>query len=192
VNTAFSNYLILFLLIKTDRHFFIIYLNEMSIIACEKIPIFDKINSLNIYIGDIVAVTSLKILNNVDIVISLVEIPTNETKVNYFIFPLEDRRDVNISSLFERTNEIIENNKDKKILINCYNGVSRSVTILLAYFISIGITLKDGLDKLKNRKQYSKPNIGFMRQLLKYEKEIIGKNSLNLNEFISITSVRSK
>lgn len=159
----------------------------MSIIACEKIPIFDKITE-NIYIGDIVASTSSKILNNVDIVISLIEIPTNETKINYFIFPLEDRRDVNISLLFDKTNEIIDANKDKKILINCYNGVSRSVTILLAYFISIGITLKDGLDKLKNRKQYSKPNIGFMRQLLKYEKEIIGKNSLDLNEFINITA----
>lgn len=115
----------------------------MSIIACDKVPIFDKITE-NIYIGDIVAATSPTINRNVDVIISLVEISNN---MKCFIFPLEDSRDVNISLLFNDINKLIskniEQNKNIKILINCYNGVSRSVTILLAYFISIGITLKD-------------------------------------------------
>lgn len=137
------------------------------------------------------AATSTNITSNVDVIISLVKIPTHYNK-KYFMFPLDDDRNVNISLLFNDICKIIckmiEQNKNIKILINCYNGVSRSVTILLAYFISTGITLRDALDKLKNRKQYSKPNIGFMKQLLKYEKETIGTNSLSLNEFINITS----
>lgn len=159
--------------------------NNMSVIACDKIPVFDQITD-NIYIGDITATQSLTILNQIDLIISLVDIPKPEKEC--FKFPLEDNRNVDISSLFPIIGKIIAENKDKKILVNCYNGVSRSVTILLAYFVFIGISLKDGINKFNKRQQYSRPNVGFMRQLLKYEKEVLGQNSLSLNKFIELTS----
>lgn len=162
----------------------------MSIIACEKVPIFDKINN-NIFLGDIVAVSNINLIKNIDIIINLThEKYTKYNHIKYFDFSIEDNREVKIN-FFKETNEIISEaiKNNKRILIHCYNGVSRSVTILLAYFISTGISLKDSLSLIKNNrvsKQYTRPNIGFMKQLIVYEREILFDNSLTLNEFIAL------
>lgn len=160
-----------------------------AIIPCAKIPIFDKITD-NIFLGDIVAASDSDLMKSIDIIISLIDTQIKHSNIEYFIFPIEDNRDVQIDLLFEKTNDIIkkaiENNK--KILIHCHNGVSRSVTILLAYFISKSFTLKESLNIIKNNrisKQYTRPNFGFMKQLIVYEKEILGTNSLTLKEFIN-------
>ena len=78
---------------------------------------------------------------------------------------------------FSEINNIIKEhvNKKENILIHCYNAVSRSVTVLTAYLISTGMSLKDSLQLIKdkrNDKVYTKPNIGFMKQLIKYEREV--------------------
>lgn len=45
--------------------------------------------------------------------------------------------------------------------------------------------LKDAILYLKSkREQYTKPNIGFAKQLVSYEFQKYGSNSLNLSEFI--------
>lgn len=160
------------------------------IIPCKKIPIFDRILN-NLYLGDIEAAKDLSLLkqNKIEVIISLISDEyEKDENITYYNFPVEDDRNVDIQSLFKETNSIIKNNKDKNILIHCYNGVSRSVTILLAYLISEGQKLSDTFTLIKNkRSQYSKPNIGFCRQLIKYERENLGYNSVDLSEFIDLT-----
>lgn len=84
----------------------------MSIIACEKIPIFDRIND-NIFLGDIVGASDSNLIKKVDIIISLIDIQIRYNNIEYFIFPLDDSRDVQINILFTKTNEIIENSIKK-------------------------------------------------------------------------------
>ena len=164
------------------------------LIACDKVPILDRIinNSLrnigNLYVGDIVANNELLLKEKeISIIIRVAKQPifelySNISMVNtnkkfenieYHFFPIEDNRNENISVYFEETNLIIstsiENNKN--ILVHCENGVSRSVTIILAYLIKIkNMKLKDALSLVKNTRTstFTRPNSGFAKQLLKY------------------------
>jgi hypothetical protein len=77
-------------------------------------------------------------------------------------------------------------NKHKNILVHCENGVSRSVTVILAYLLKNNYTLKEALTQIKTNRTstFTRPNSGFARQLLKYEKEIFGINSISLLEIL--------
>jgi len=158
------------------------------IIACEKHPIFDKIMD-NIYLGDIIAADNINLLkdNNIKIVISCIfEKYKRDDQIIYYDFSINDDRNEDIYSVFEKTNKVISENQGKNILIHCQNAVSRSVTILLAYLLYTGINLKDGIKLLKEkRKTFTRPNIGFSKLLMKYEKELFNENSISLKELKS-------
>lgn len=160
------------------------------LIVGKKHPIIDKVGE-HIYLGDIVAVEDFDILENLNIknVISLTEEKIKEkNEVTYFRFPIGDSRDSNIKHFFNQTNEIIKKsiNDNENTLIHCQNAVSRSVSIVLAFYISEGINLKTGMETLKKRTStFTRPNSGFSKQLLKYEKEILGYNSTTLQDIIS-------
>ena len=150
-------------------------------VACEKIPIFDKIEG--IFLGDIVAAENEELLkrNGVKIVISLVREKYKRFKdFIYYDFPIEDNRNENIACIFEETNKILKSNEN--VFVHCQNAVSRSVTIVLAYLMYCGNDLKTSLNLLQNRKTYTKPNIGFCKQLIIYEKQLFGKNSISLQK----------
>lgn len=76
--------------------------------------------------------------------------------------------------------------KDKNILVHCENGVSRSITVVLAYLLKNNYTLKDALYLIKTNRTstFTRPNSGFAKQLLKYEKNIFGVNSISLSEIL--------
>ena len=151
------------------------------IVACEKIPIFDAIE--NHFIGDIVAAEDKELLKryNVKIVVCLIK---EKYKIFedfiYYDFPIDDSRDEDISSIFDKTNKILESNEN--VFVHCQNAVSRSVSVVLAYLMYRGNDLKTSLNLLKNRKTYTKPNVGFCKQLLLYEKTLLNKNSISLSE----------
>ena len=85
---------------------------------------------------------------------------------------------------FSKTNELFKRiNRKRNVLVHCQNAVSRSVTIVLAYLISTGLTLE--IVK-RDRKTYTRPNIGFAKQLLSFEKTLYQKNSLSLSDLIKI------
>lgn len=110
--------------------------------------------------------------------------------VKYFDINIDDDTNSNISIYFDKCIEIINNcvNNYENILIHCVCGVSRSVTIVIAYLISNSLTLNEALihvKKLRNN-QYTQPNIGFFKQLLHFEKKYFKKNSLTLCEYVKI------
>ena len=151
------------------------------IIAYEKIPIFDNIKS--IFLGDIVAAKNRDLLmgNGIKIVISLVKEKYKRFEdFTYYDFPIDDSREEDILSIFEKTNKILESHEN--VFVHCQNAVSRSVSVVLAYLMYRGNDLRTSLNMIKNRKTYTKPNIGFYKQLLTYEKKIFGKNSITLQE----------
>ena len=151
------------------------------IIAYEKICIFDKINT--IFLGDIVAAENRELLmgNGIKIVVSLVREKYKRFEdFTYFDFPIDDSRDEDILCIFEKTNKILESNEN--VFVHCQNAVSRTASVVLAYLMHRGNDLRTSLNLLQNRKTYTKPNIGFCKQLLTYEKKIFGKNSITLQE----------
>lgn len=157
----------------------------MSLIVKEKIPTFDFIKD-NIYLGDVEAAESYDLLEkeNIQIIINISNSRYKEyEKIKYHHFDINDDKNENILQFFDIVNNIIEQNKDKNILIHCMNSVSRSVSLVLNYLMK-EMNLKDSFLYLKSkRKQYTKPNLGFIKQLMEKEKELYNMNSMKVNDF---------
>lgn len=89
-----------------------------------------------------------------------------------------------IEDLFKEAHEFINDNK--VVLVHCLGGASRSVTIVISYLMKYkGMTLQESYQMLKEKRFIIRPNIGFMRQLLDYEVELYGKESLDFQDYIS-------
>lgn len=97
----------------------------------------------------------------------------------YSIQNLFDRPSENIYVHFDKCIEFITQHETTGVLVHCMQGVSRSATILAAYFmVSRGMTLRDSLLYLRNARGQSNPNSGFMRQLMAYEKHLVDSGVL--------------
>jgi|SRR5579872_4250572 len=60
---------------------------------------------------------------------------------------------------------------NKKVLVHCHAGVSRSVSIIIAFFIKYGnMTLTNAIKKIKDQRSIIQPNQSFLKQLAYYEK----------------------
>lgn len=157
----------------------------MELTEGNRIPTFDWIDE-NVYLGDIEAATSHDLLreHQIEMIINVSNSRYGEYgDITYLHIDIDDKTNVHISDYFEQINDFIEMNQDKKILIHCMNSVSRSVTLVLNYLLE-KMNLKDAFNLLKSKRtQYTKPNKGFAKQLLKKELSIYGMNSLQLRDF---------
>jgi protein-tyrosine phosphatase len=155
------------------------------IIACNKVPVFDHIMK-NVYLGDIVAATDVACLKGIDVIVNVSNTRYDQQEsIEYHHFDIADDRCNNISQYFNVFVDIINRAKDKNILVHCMNGVSRSVSLVLYYLMTNGMTLSEALMYVKSkRKQYVRPNVGFFKQLLSAEKQMFGTNSIKLAEFL--------
>lgn len=71
--------------------------------------------------------------------------------------------------------------KGGKTLVHCVAGVSRSATICLAYLVKYQqMTLEQAYRHVKKRRSVIHPNAGFWRQLIDYERRILGQNSVKM------------
>jgi len=86
---------------------------------------------------------------------------------------LDDRPAANILSHLPKTTEFItEAMKDEnaKVLVHCWQGVSRSATVAAAFLIASEIMTTDAaIALLKSKRRIVQPNEGFIRQLKQYE-----------------------
>lgn len=65
---------------------------------------------------------------------------------------------------------------NKRVLIHCAAGVSRSGSFTIAYFMKTkNISLRDAYLLVKQKRRCVKPNQGFYVQLVRYEKILAGE-----------------
>lgn len=142
----------------------------------------------NIYIGNVYDAHNIDKLNELNIknVISAVTGFDNiyDDSFNHLSLNLIDNQSQDIIHYFEITNHYIDsiltknisssNDKNKnKILIHCICGVSRSVTILLAYIMKkYGYTPNHALEIVQKKRNIANPNPNFMKQLWTYYENI--------------------
>ncbi|GBL77014.1 Dual specificity protein phosphatase 7 [Araneus ventricosus] len=63
--------------------------------------------------------------------------------------------------------------KKECILVHCLAGISRSVTITLAYLMQkLSMPLNDAYDFVRQRKANISPNFNFMGQLMDFERQL--------------------
>jgi protein-tyrosine phosphatase len=87
---------------------------------------------------------------------------------------LKDRGDENIYQYFEETYKFIcaAKTEGKAIFIHCQQAISRSPTVLAAYFIkTFSIDVLQIIEMIKKYRNCIAPNLGFMGQLLTYQQE---------------------
>lgn len=101
-------------------------------------------------------------------------------KIAYLNIAVRDSVAAHISTHFKDVTNFIDSARTKfgaraRVLLHCQAGVSRSVTLAIAYLmISRGMTLDDAWEWVKGRRNQAHPNVGFARQLLRFYLEELG------------------
>jgi hypothetical protein len=126
------------------------------------------------------------------------EVPALPESIEQHIFPLLDAPSEPIHQYFESTFWIIANAlfQGKNVLVHCRAGISRSVSIVIAFFLRsfaegmshifvrpyIPKTRRSWADSIllfiQQQRPYAQPNPGFMSQLYAYEDECLGRNGV--------------
>jgi len=122
----------------------------------------------NIYLGNY---QSHKNFNGSIINLSDYDYTIND-KYNLLRINISDSRDANenIAQYFTKCIDFIETIKDDNILIHCNEGVSRSVTIVLAILIKkYNYDLKNAIEFVKSKRTHpTAPKRHFLKQLLSF------------------------
>ncbi len=93
--------------------------------------------------------------------------------VDYKSMPIFDLPDFDIRACFEEALDFITRSMEKcPVLVHCNAGISRSATIIAAYLIrEKEMTFSEALKLIKDARPAARPNEGFIKQLVSYEKE---------------------
>ncbi|PIN02374.1 Dual specificity phosphatase [Handroanthus impetiginosus] len=103
--------------------------------------------------------------------------PAHPNDFIYKLIQVPDRQDVMISQYFDECFTFIEEARKTGggVLVHCYDGRSRSVTVVVAYLMfKNGMSLSEALAHVRTRRQVASPNSGFILQLSKYGRSLRG------------------
>ncbi|PWA64767.1 protein kinase-like domain-containing protein [Artemisia annua] len=99
----------------------------------------------------------------------------------YQNFSICDEEDSNISEIFEEAHQFIDavEQKGGKVLVHCFEGRSRSATVVLAYLMMRkNYTLQKAWNTLRRVHRRAQPNDGFATALLELDRKLHGKVSM--------------
>lgn len=142
-------------------------------------------NVAGIYLGNFNAAKDLQLLQNLNIsavltVAEELELPykSKDVKVAHLKIMASDIENFDLSKHFQKCFEFINKYQGTtNILIHCYAGVSRSVTITIAYLMKFyGMSFKKALSLVRERRRQIYPNSGFINQLRSFEKMLLWEN----------------
>ena len=152
--------------------------------------IFTNYNKITdrIFLGNIAGAQDKNFLknNNIGFVINLSnQFYIKNSNIKYLTINIYDLPNMNIKQYFKSIiyffNEGLKT--DKNIYIHCKAGISRSVTALTAFLMSKGLDMATSINYIISKRPIIEPNEGFWLQLMEYERELYGKNSVNTKNF---------
>ncbi|XP_066254418.1 dual specificity protein phosphatase 14-like isoform X1 [Euwallacea similis] len=119
-------------------------------------------------------------------------VPLSEEVTLFHRVNVLDSSDSNISQYFDEVADVIEQvaASGGRTLIHCLAGISRSATFCIAYLMKHRrISLLEAYNYVKARRPRIKPNCGFFKQLIKYEKSMFIKSTVQMvfNEFVQMS-----
>lgn len=152
---------------STDQrlHKNISYWNQYTTFFSEPTHIID-----NIYIGSAFNAASYDVLKkyNISIILNI----TNEISEYYpndFVYKTykiyDDNKD-DITKYLSDSYNYIEENKERNILVHCYMGASRSVSIVINYLMKKhNMSFNNALDYIKEKRPSINPSIKYVENL---------------------------
>lgn len=96
-------------------------------------------------------------------------------KLRYKTYFIKDSKLENIECVFYDCYHFIEQalNKGEKVLVHCVQGVSRSVTVVIAYLmLKLRISYSEAFESVRKVRGIASPNIGFIVQLMAFQRRI--------------------
>lgn len=79
----------------------------------------------------------------------------------------------------DKINEVIK--KNGIVLVHCVAGISRSTSCILAYLMKHKrMRLRDAHTFVKSKRSFIRPNLGFWKQLIDFEYNLFGVNSVKI------------
>lgn len=143
----------------------------------------DLMNNIidNIYIGNIESGTNHELLkkHNIIAIVNLSNSKNNYPKdIQIMNIMIDDAYNIDITSYLEDAYNFIEKyNKDGNVLVHCRAGISRSSSVVIHYIMKkYNKSYQEALSFVKEKRSIVQPNDGFMRQLVKYQIDILGIN----------------
>lgn len=118
------------------------------------------------------------------IVNATIEIPNfNWPQFEYVKVPLADMPHAPIGLYFDTVADKIHSvsRKHGATLVHCAAGVSRSATLCIAYLMKFhSVCLLEAYSWVRARRPVIRPNVGFWRQLIDYERQLFGKSTVKM------------
>lgn len=125
-----------------------------------------------------VILDSDKVVNlKIDIIVSILdtkpfseELPLGYENIELVHYDADDQEDVDLTNFFFNFCNLMENNPGKKVLVHCFQGVSRSSSLIIAYLIMLKenlelYPLEYFISLVKIKRNFIKPNKSFLKQL---------------------------
>nr|XP_043617318.1 dual specificity protein phosphatase PHS1 [Erigeron canadensis] len=142
-----------------------------------------------LYIGGALAARSIYTLQHIGITHILClcsnEIGQSDSQrpdlFEYQNFSIGDEEDSDISEIFEAAHQFIDSVEQKggKVLVHCFEGRSRSATVVLGYLMMRkNYTLLKAWNILRRVHRRAQPNDGFAKVLLELDRKLHGKVSM--------------
>eukprot|EP01119_Soliformovum_irregulare_P023871 TRINITY_DN842_c2_g1_i1.p1 TRINITY_DN842_c2_g1~~TRINITY_DN842_c2_g1_i1.p1 ORF type:complete len:212 (-),score=37.55 TRINITY_DN842_c2_g1_i1:350-985(-) len=126
----------------------------------------------------------------IDYVLNVKHYCSLPTHIRYYLHVnMSDYGETDLKTVFPKCFAFISEarSKEKKILIHCAGGVNRSPTIMIGYLMAVeGWTLRKAFDHVKQCRKATSPHELYWSQLVAYERELTGTNTMKEDSFESV------
>ncbi|XP_032400907.1 dual specificity protein phosphatase 14 [Xiphophorus hellerii] len=143
--------------------------------------------SARLYLGDLDSALNAAVLTsrNVSLIVNasgLLDLPYPvPDSLQVLHVPVQDRPHAQLGQYFNPVTERIQQNQAGSTLVHCTAGRSRSAALVMAYLMrSEGFSLRQAHELVLERRPFIRPNAGFWRQLMEYERELSGRNTVRM------------
>lgn len=175
------------LFIMTFHQKFPLFLSHYS----KQMPFYLGISEVlpSLYLCGACAIVRPETLENLEIkfvvnaTVELPDTPLPDEKPQYLRVAIKDSRESNIIEYFDQVADMIEKirQEDGKSLVHCVAGVSRSVSLILAYLMKYAdMSLKNAFHHVRSVRPQVRPNLGFFKQLIEYEQRLHGSTTVSM------------
>lgn len=156
-----------------------------------KVPFYLGISEVlpSLYLCGACAIVRPETIENLEIkfvvnaTIELPDTPLPDKKPDYLRVPIKDSRESILIDYFDQVADMIEKTREKdgRSLVHCVAGVSRSVSLVIAYLMKYAdMSLKSAFQHVRSVRPQIRPNTGFFKQLIEYEQRLFGTTTVSM------------